>query len=193
MRLGHELVGIGSFDVIWIQLAHGVAFRKDLVPVLIFGGFGQFFEAVAPFLKGVRRFAHVLIEPLHEALVELLGRHAKSLLDDFRSRLELGVRVHHIQNLVVAPAVFNVIQNLPALIIGNDLLCRVFRANKAAIEIGYRQQFLVANSDKNLRRNTVTPSLSDLRLFVHRQTLGKPTGHPRIRSSKNEDMAHFMP
>jgi len=44
-----------------------------------------------------------------------------------------------------------VIESFAALIIGNDLLSRIFRANKAAIEIGYREQFFVANGEEDFR------------------------------------------
>ncbi len=107
--------------------------------------------------KFVDGLAHVLVEPLHELLVEFLRRHAEILLDHVRRGLDLREGVHHVEQLVGAPAALDVIADAARLEIGDDHLLGILGADEAAVEIGDREQLLVADGDQNVRRDAVAP------------------------------------
>ena len=93
-----------------------------------------------------RGAAVLLVQPSLKLLVEFLRRHPQDLLDHFRGGLELGIGVHHVEKLVGAPVVLDVVADAARLVVGDEHLLRIIRADKTAVEFGDRQQFLIAKA-----------------------------------------------
>src|ERR1700761_6558177 len=98
----------------------------------------------------------------------------------------------HVEQLTLAPAALDIVANAACLEIRHDHLCRIFRKDKPAVQLGYRQQLLFPEGDQNFRRPTVTPLWGYLGLLVHCEAFGDPARYPPVRGGEDVNMAHLM-
>ena len=101
--------------------------------------------------------------------------------------------MHHVEQLVGAPAALDVVTDAARLEIGDDHLVGIIGANEATVEVGDRKQLFVSDGDEDVRRDAVAPFRIGFRLFVHREAFGEPARHAMIGGGENEDVAHLVP
>ena len=84
-------------------------------------------------------------------------------------------------------------QMLAGLIIAHQHLRGRARMDEAAIQFADRQQLFVFDGHQHFGDQAVAPLRRDGGLFVHRNALGKPARHVRIRHGQRKHVAHFVP
>ena len=101
--------------------------------------------------------------------------------------------MHHIEQLVVAPAALDVIADSTRLIVGDDHLRGVFGPDKAAVELRHRKELFIANGDYNLRRHAIAPLGRGFGFLMNREAFGEPARYAMVGGCENENVTHLVP
>ena len=133
---GQELVGVGGVDVLGIQAAHFFAFLEHLVVVLVLDQLDQILELRPPLVE-VRDGRADVSCPARPGT----ARRTPPAPGPGPARITSGVvlscgeRVHHVEQLVRAPALLDVVADAARLIVGHDHLLGILGTDEPAIEL----------------------------------------------------------
>ena len=154
----------------------------------------MFFSAASPFVEAVDDGPDIVRTARPgNCSSNCFRRQAERLLDDVGRGPDLGERVHHLDQLVRAPAALDVVADAARLIVRDQDLLRVFWPDESPVELRDRQELLLLEGDDDVRCEAVAPPGVGLSLLVNRQAFGEPARHAVVGGGEDEDVVHLVP
>ena len=136
---------------------------------------------------------HLVVNPLEELGVELIGGLAERLLKDIRCPLAFFVEQQHFLDCRESELLLDVVADDGCLVVRHQHLLLILRPDKAVVQFSYRQKLLGFDRVQVVELHIVAPAGEAFALFINREAFGEPSRNLMIRHLQRDDVHEFMP